>query len=234
MRGHQFGIIALVGAALLVSATDTWAAFLVYTPVGATAIAELSGDSRLAVDTINGSGLASATPGVINSSADLPTHNQTPQDMWLTDGSTNGTATITFDLGVAQTINALYVWNYAEGSGDLSHWLDRGAKNVDVYADNNANPTTFVQNFIFNKAAPSALTPLSAYNTPVDLYTLSSSITARYIKFDILSSWAEPNYNGNAGPYVGLSEVRLALVPEPSAALLMSVGGLLVSRRKRS
>ena len=208
-------------------APAAWSSVLIYTPVGATASSEYPG--RGAVLAINGSGLAFPTPTSISSIADLPNHNQNGiSDMWLDGGTTN--ATITFDLGSVKKIDTLYIWNYSETSGGSSIYLNRGASNVTIYADNSATPTTFVQSFVFNKAAPSPITPTNTgdFNTPVDAYTLASPVTARYFKFDIASNW------GDAG-YLGLSEVRFGdTIPEPTTFVMLGLGGLIVGWRVRA
>ena len=58
--------------------------------------------------------------------------------------------------------------------------------------------------------------------------TFPSDIEARWVKFH-----ATTNY-GAQGNLVGLSEVRFhALVPEPASLTLLSVGGLLILRRRQ-
>ena len=221
----QIGKWAAVILIAVLVAPAAWSSVLIYTPVSESASSEFYPQ----VNTINGSGLAFTTPTTITSIADLPKHDQNQANMWITFGTTSGT--ITFDLGSTKTIDTLYVWNYAEGSGGNPAFLNRGSSNVTIYADNTANPTTFVQSFVFNKAAPSALTPQTDFNTPVDAYTLASPVTARYIKFDIATNWGDPSF-------VGLSEVRfgdtIAAVPEPTTFAMLGLGGLIVGRRMRS
>ena len=59
-------------------------------------------------------------------------------------------------------------------------------------------------------------------------YQFTTPVTARYFTFSILN-----NYDNE--PYVGLSEVRFSVVPEPTTFVLFGVGmmGLLLSARQR-
>ena len=189
-------------------------------PIAATASSEWPG--RVASATIDGSGLASPTPAAYAGAASLPKHHEHPL-MWMTNvaPTTSAPASITFDLGAAQSLNTLIVWNYAEvahvsATSPGESFTSRGARDVKVFTSaTDPNPTTLAKGFTFARANPSPqgfssnVTGVENwqidYNTAPDVYYLSSPVTARYVRFEILS-----NYGDTAG--VGLSEVRFANV----------------------
>lgn len=161
--------------------------------------------TRPASFAIDGSGLDPVPANVLSKN-----HNESPEaggGMWLTNGVSSGT--ITFDLGQTLPIDLLHVWNYAEVAfSNGVNLTTRGAKNVAVYIDNNPNPTTLAQNFVFAQATPANSVNFAGapswgidYNTPVATYPLNTAVAGRYIKFDI-----SDNHSGDN--YVGLSEVR--------------------------
>ena len=240
MKSKKIGIIRNEMMAMAVVACLAWgwvsaaqASSIVYTPTGAIASSELaSSPVRYAVETINNSGLATilpTSPFTISSTADLPEHNEDPNNMWLTDNATTLPGMITFDLGSVETINTLYIWNYAEESaGNEVTYLKRGANQVELYVNSTNTLTlcTHAGSVQFLEATPAPYTSLGAFNTPVVAYTIPA-ITAQYIEFDITSNWGDPSF-------VGLSEVRFGFVPEPSAGLLCLLGGVgMLTRRRR-
>lgn len=172
------------------------------TPIGASASSTFG--SRTPTLTIDGSGLDPVPTNVL-----AKNHNESPETgggMWLTNGTSTGS--ITFDLGQTRPIDLLHVWNYAEvASSNAANFTTRGARNVTVYIDNNPNPTTLVQSFVFAQATPANSTTFvgvdqwgADYNTPVANYALSAPVAGRYVRFDITSNYGDP--------YMGLSEVR--------------------------
>ena len=198
-------------------------------------------DSRLALHTIDGSGLDPAASSDITAN-----HNGVPGSttddgdptnftgMWLDLADSDGLANIVYDLGAVYTIDKLYVWNYSEEQQNNPGLRNRGANDVDVYADNNANPTAFIQNFDFTIAddfsdlsfgGPGAY--ITGYGQPAVVYTFTSPVTARYFELDILSN------HGGGG--VGLAEIRFNAIPEPSSLLLSMFGiaGMVRFRRRR-
>ncbi len=239
-------VVAAVAAISAVAPVSS-AAILIHTPTNNTTASSFlpTPNFRGPTQTRDGSGLSGAVPSTINSVADLPKHNEAPEapqgGMWLTTGSTTS-AWIIFDMGTPVTFDQLYVWNYAEVAQannpvplDLT---ERGAKNVAVYADNNPTPTTLIQSFVFNKANPTPVGSMNVggagawnldYSTAADNYSLNAPVMARYIMFNISST-----YGANNGQYIGLSEVRFGeTVPEPASMSLFMMGmGLTLAGRK--
>jgi len=215
-------IVALLG---LFSGSKNGRADTIETPTGVIASSQyVSGsDARTAAHTIDSSGLdpsyatdanVSADPAsgtyvgnwLCNSSPSPGTPGAQPSDgMWLANFTPTGI--ITFDLGSVQTLNGIWVWNYAERDpGDLS---DRGAKGVSVYAASNLNAAapsagdTFAQSFTFLRQAGGlpAGTTTETYQWSPEYYQFTTPLTAEYIKLDITSDYGDPNF-------VGLAEVR--------------------------
>jgi hypothetical protein len=167
---------------------------------------------------INGSGLEPGPGDIL-----LKRHNESPLSgngkggMWLTaDNETTGY--VAFDFGRVCTVTGFHVWNYAAVAyKNTIDDTDRGAKEVDVYADvTNAFPTTLVQSFLFEMAmAPPSTTFVGHttwggdYQVAGVTYVFDRPINARYIKFDIKSNHGDPEY-------VGLSEVRFIGKPADS------------------
>jgi hypothetical protein len=230
------GVVALI----VVSATASANAGLI-TPTGATASSEYveGAGVREAILTINGAGLDPSPGDMLTKS-----HNEAPRvdlngGMWLNGEGDGTTSVITFDLGGSYEVTDLHVWNYAEYAYGCCSLTDRGANEVDVYIGDDPNPATFAQKFFFTQAAHTvASTTFSGgadwgndFNVPAVTYILNAPAIGRYVKFNILS--------GHGGNQVGLSEVRFsgdAVVPEPSAIILASLGcvALFGYRRRQS
>lgn len=159
--------------------------------------------------TIDGSGLEPGPGEILRKN-----HNASPSldargGMWLSEEKET-TAFISFDLGRVCTITGFHVWNYASlAYKNRIEDSDRGARQVDVYADvADAFPTRLVETFEFQRAVvPHSTTFVGEtewgadYNVAGTTYQFSTPLTARYIKFDIRSNHGDPEH-------VGLSEVR--------------------------
>ena len=243
MSSKKIRAIVIVAACSAFGFVAVQAAIIVvHTPLGATASSTLPG--RPASQTIDGSGLQFATPAAITSTSQLPNHNESPETgggMWLVDNGNGPTGSIIFDLGSVKRFHTLYVWNYAEVAFANTTPIDesdRSARNVTLYADNTPSPTTLVQPLVFNEAVNTPLASANVggsgswnldYNTAVgdSAYTLTSSVTLRYFKFDITSNWSDPSF-------VGLSEIRFGqTVPEPMVLTVIASGLILLVRRRK-
>jgi hypothetical protein len=191
-------------------------------------------DTRGALSTIDGSGLSGSGSILTqkhNGLADVVTG---AGHMWLSNNVV--TPTITFDLGSSQTIERLYIWNYAEdsGNGGGADETDRGVATFRLLADNSATPTTVIGGTL--SLAKAVRVPGGTYNSlgynelfneGVQTITLGAPVTARYFTFDVLTN------HGDSG-FSGLSEVRFDTVPEVSSISILGTGliGLMVRRRR--
>ena len=151
-------------------------------------------DKRLAVNTINESGLTTDGTGT--------KHDRVATNMWLSDFETTiADQFITFDLGSEATYNltSFHLWNYNEQNNtDRSANIVKieVASSVDspVWRSVDSDPETpGDQNWIFPEAPGST----SYYGVEIDL----SADDVRLIRFDIQT-------NHGDGDVVGLSEVQ--------------------------
>ncbi len=153
------------------------------------------GYSRAAVNTVNGSGLASGFHGTVANGT-----------MWLSNGvfttPTNPLpAVITYDLGSAVHLTSLHVWNYNELSNAA-----RGARQVEILvASTVGGAFTSLGTFTFIKASGLATEP--GQQIEIDQQNV------RQVRFNITSN------QGGDNQFAGLSEVKFykegVLTPTP-------------------
>ncbi len=157
------------------------------TPLSATPSSQYS--DRLAVHTINGSGLVGNA------------HVNTPSGtMWLNNGTfvapNDLNPQITFDLGAAVPLRWMKVWNYNEDLPGRPELLARGVASGDILVGiTNGVLTNFITGQAFNKA-PGTQTDFSQI---IEM----GGINSRYVKLDKLT-----NFPGGDLRFVGLSEVQ--------------------------
>jgi hypothetical protein len=190
---------------------------------------EFTSLNRLAVHTVDGTGLNASNP---------PNHDTDPTHMWLNTGDgtfPGGTpssdpdrpgqlAHITFDLGSTVAFQSIRVWNYNEvRASDGALFVNRGVQTLTISIATAANPTTFVPLIDPNNSSTTwtfAEAPGSSIYTG-ELFTLTLPATAEFVRFDIKTNYGDPN------GLVGLSEVQFftpAAVPEPSVMALLVFG----------
>ena len=179
-------------------------AMVVQTDVAATVAAVsselVSGFTRHAVNTVNGSGLSNGQ------------HGTSPEGtMWLSNGTFAAPndplpAEITFDLGATVDLAGFNVWNYNETSGLTT----RGANQVVIQTAATAGGAFTTQATLnFRKA-------LGVVSEPGERFDLAVT-GVRQVKFLINTS------HGAANSFVGLSEVRFSkqgLAPAGAPPLL--------------
>lgn len=143
------------------------------------------GQTRAAVNCINGSGLSNGTHTT-----------STVNTMWMTNGTVLTPndplpAQITFDLGSTQNLTAIHVWNLNEAGTAIN----RGAKTVEILVAATAGGTfTSAGTYTFNQA--SGLVTEAGQDIPF----VSNGV--RQIRFNITANW------GSTSGYAGLSEVK--------------------------
>ncbi|PXA04401.1 hypothetical protein DDZ13_07670 [Coraliomargarita sinensis] len=123
-----------------------------------------------------------------------------------------------FDLGQSYELDGMHIWNYNSPES-------RGIEDVNIKFATTLTGTfgsTDETDTGWGTATAETFTQASKLNTYTgETYSLGSTVTARYVLFDI-----QTNYGDS---YVGLDEVRFTgtAVPEPSSfALLASCFGL--------
>jgi len=173
--------------------------------------------------TLDNSGLSSplntgdAVPGV------LPTHASpgAPEAFQNVAGrftSKNATTTLTFDLGSAQTLDSLILWNGAE-VWQGTYYNNRGLDSFTM---------SFSTDGVTFSDAMSVDPMIAADGATFDAQVFAiGDISAQYVRFSDL-------VNGNANDaHTAISEVRFTNVPEPSSAAILGLGGLALILRRR-
>ncbi len=158
---------------------------------------------RDASDLISGSGLNINGPG---------THSNFWGDMWWTGtADPNGTPYVVsdqyviFDMGSVFRLDSIRIWNYNElytghpvfGNSDGQ----RGVQEMDLLVSLDGETYTSLGVFLLNRATDQDTYDFSQY--------LEIDAEARYVRFNVLSSWATVA----ADTSVGLSEVRFYGTP---------------------
>jgi hypothetical protein len=154
---------------------------------------------------INGAGLNQA--GTL--------HDWNWQNMWVTNDT--GTGWLKFDLGAVYSLDYSLVWNY----NGVCCGLDRSVKNMDVLLSNDGVNFTYFNSFVLTEGTGNWI--------PADTLSLTGA-SARYIEFNLLSDYGDPDY-------IGLSEVQFygpTGTPEPATMLLLGSGVLAVARKLRN
>ena len=179
--------------------------------------------NRVAENTINGSGFEPNGPGTHSNA------NGNDNDMWLTTG-TFATPndplpgpSITFDLEGNYDLSSFTVWNYNE-----INLPTRGTNGVTVSVASSEGGSFTALAGITNFAIAPGVNNV-AFGETFDLTSLAAADNVRLLKIDITSN------HGDGLNFAGLSEIRFdgTAVPEPSAAALLSLSGLVLFRRRR-
>ena len=154
---------------------------------------------------INGSGLAGGV------------HDGVYTNMWMTD-QTLQSATLLFDLGAVQKLEAINIWNYNTDFG-MGYSLARGAKDFTVELS--------LDGVSFTEVLADTLDKGTGLPLPAESFALDGE--ARYVRLNLLNNY------GDQWTAVGLSEVNfVADVPEPASLALLAGGlGLLAASRRR-
>ncbi|MCX6878365.1 MAG: discoidin domain-containing protein [Verrucomicrobia bacterium] len=160
------------------------------------------GGNRTAIHAVDNSGMSDAGSPTFAGG----THGNVAEDgsgayMWQSYQSPGTTTWIKFDLGTSYFVDKIHVWNFNEGA-------NIGSKSVNIsYSADNVTYSTPV-NYTFDAADGTSADPGKIYSLA------GGGFTARYVKFDILSTIDIPTASWCAG---GLSEVRFNSAPPPAA-----------------
>ena len=216
MTQQRNTVLSATAIALAFAVSTASAAFIVQ-PTSATASS--SYQTRTPAKAIDGTGLDDAT--VVETDDPVPdtwpAHSTSRFDNWLDNGeggdeSGAGAPEITFDLGQEYLLSSIRVWNHNERS-------DRAVKDVNITFSTDG--TTWANLLATTFPEPSKDPTYTGFDVSL------SSITARYIEFDV-----QNNYGTNA--YTGHSEVRFVAIPEPATGgLLGLIVTALLGRRGR-
>jgi len=193
------------------------------------AVASSEFGSRLAVHTIDGSGLTGSTGFGTGVHSNLPDGQS-----WLSQGTLGaGTdtlpATITFDLGASYSVDGLHVWNYNEAA---SGGVGRGADNVSISVATATGPFLAVQDTQFSVA-----TGLNDYAGAAPVVDFDNVLfdDVRFVRFDINDAIVD------VLNLAGLAEVQFSgtvnVIPEPSSLAMAGLGMFGIGgfgRRRRS
>ena len=197
----------------------------VITPVSATVSSEFSWEYRslygygvnLAVDMINGSGLALGTGGADDTHAD-PTNPGYPADgswhrtEWLATGSLvpdkpDNSPWAVFDLGRSCNLTATRIWNSSEANN-----FNLGVAEMEVLVSADNVNFTSLGMYYPREAINAGAEPAQ------DLALAANGV--RYVKFNNML-----NYGCSWGG-TGFDEVRfVGAIPEPSALILVATAG---------
>ncbi|WFB35563.1 PEP-CTERM sorting domain-containing protein [Kiritimatiellota bacterium B12222] len=188
-----------------------------------------NGDYRTPISAFNGAGLS------FNGS-DYE-HDTSPNDhMWLTDPNVDiSESWVLVDMAAAYDLDSIRVWNYNE-SGQAKY-LRRGVNEAKIWVttagtipvdesgnfDFSSNGWSQVGGGVTFEQAPGT----DGYVAPAANTVALGGVTARYLAIEV-----DSNHGTNE---VGLSEVQLFAVPEPSSVVLLflGLGGLFVAGRRK-
>ena len=203
-------LIQILGVFLLQQASH---AAVVVTGVTATATSNYPTANTDVSFLVNNSGLSVAD----DVTATHSTFGSGPVGWHSQNGVVNDES-ITLDLHGTYDLAEIYLWQMNQTSA-----LGRGVRQFDllVSTDGGFNYTEVVSDLTLLQALNNG--PIGAQSFALN----QSGVT--HVRIGIDSSW-----NGTTNDYVGLNEVKFTAVPEPTAALLGSLGALSLLRRRRN
>ena len=127
--------------------------------------------------------------------------------------------TLTFDLVVASTVDAVELWTYARTGEDL-----RGMQSFDISFSTdgiNYSPTIAISGVAMGLGTDPS--------TGVQTLDFASQTSVTNIRIDNITTF---DTGGNID-YIGISEIRFSAVPEPSTTALLGLCGLALILRRR-
>ncbi len=157
-------------------------------------------------------------------------HSRAPDGMmWLNQGSFPNVPPeqfdldpfIVFDVGAEKLLDRMVIWNYNEALPGRDDLLVRGIKTADILVAGEDKVFTTLITGQELTIAPG--TDDVDFGQIIDL----TGTTARYIKLENLVN------HGAGNDFMGLSEVQIYEVPEPSSWALLTLGALALLARRR-
>ena len=134
---------------------------------------------------------------------------------------------IVLDLGADQTLGSILLWQYSYDSpeGNQAQTLE---VRVNTEAEGSATFAGSATTVTLLK-----ISELAGVNS-AQAFALDAIATGRYVQLSILDNYYDAANSSYGGDRVGLGEVRFAseAVPEPATMALLSLGALLIRRRR--
>ncbi|MES2706847.1 MAG: hypothetical protein V4726_09620 [Verrucomicrobiota bacterium] len=125
------------------------------------------------------------------------------------------------DLGQNRLLSEISIWGYSSGNTN-------GVKDFSLrFATDAEGPAGFGASIAYNPGFE-ALFDL----TLRDSNSFSQNVTARYVEMTITDNWAGFQGTAAGGDRVGMGEIAFAAIPEPAAAVMAGLTGLLAFRRR--
>lgn len=178
---------------------------------------------------INGSGLSAApTVGNVNTVTHASVSLSSPGNAWATVDigpgagdffAEGGNAPVfAIDLGATYSVTDFVIWGYHFGANNGNH-----PKNITLEFSTNGGTS-------YGSPLPILVPNAGAFNG-ADVVTFAAQ-NANHVRLTVTDNYFG-SYSG--GDRVGISEIRFMgdAVPEPSAAILGSLGALALLRRRR-
>ena len=196
---------------------------IVITPLSATA-SSFQDAGHSPTNLINGSGLDVNTPSGL--------HDNHPGAATMWTAGTGGLAAdvdntwVEFDLGGVYDLMNARIWQYNQNS-----LPGRQLRQFDILVSPNlVDPFTLVASNVELSQFATTPGPFDAPATPgipAQLFA-AGSLGVQRVRFELDTAWS-----GSPGEFVGLSEVKFEVVPEPTAGAVLLIGSGLLAMRRR-
>lgn len=213
--------------------------------IGVTASSQINGFNQPLYTLTTNLSNAEFAPGVLDDPTDGQHGNSTRQAWRANNTTASGAASewIQWDLNGSLRLDSIRVWNYNDSAR-----YESGIRTLDIYLSNVAVPgdpegagALNWTHWAVNATLPGA--PGTSGYTGFDLETVVGSVLPasefRFVRFEVNSTFIGdgidlPGGGNLGGQNAGLSQIEFfEVVPEPGSLALLSIGGLLIARRRR-